>query len=328
MSSASQCDPNLADVNDLAPRRLRAAQVQTALRFTRKGGGDARNCHPGRSCSRGPRSSRRRSSRSSASPKQAASGRSADGTLPSDVHPESRSRLPAINRDDLDERGRKAYDEAVRGAGSSRGLEGAAAIRLHASGVNVRWASPVGRQLTELAILTTAREHDQPYEWSLHEMEAVAVGLNPSVINLVRHRNRIAGVAPKEAAIIQMGREIFGRHRLSLGHLRAQFEAFREARSGRSRRLDGQVLRDRRKIDRVQSAAAAGLETVPPAALYSFRRHSRGFQKPPSPDQEPGPAGRLESLQPPACARGHRARAHRPSRSRSAVAGSRAWDDE
>ena len=150
-----------------------------------------------------------------ASPQQAASGRSGEETLPSDVYPESRNRLPAIKRDDLDERGRKAYDEAVRGAASSRGPEGAAAIRLHASGVNVRWASPVGRQLTELAILTTAREHDQPYEWSLHEMEAVAVGLNPSVIDIVRHRNRIAGVAPKEAAIIQMGREIFGRHRLS-----------------------------------------------------------------------------------------------------------------
>src|SRR4029450_1914507 len=111
----------------------------------------------------------------------------------------------------------KAYDEAVSRATPALEPQGAAAIRLHGSGsgVSVRWASPVGRQLTELAILTTAREHDQPYEWSLHEMEAVAVGLNPSVIDIVRHRNRIAGVAPKEAAIIEMGREIFGRHRLS-----------------------------------------------------------------------------------------------------------------
>ena len=150
----------------------------------------------------------------SASPEQGAAGGSVDGTRPGDVYPDSRNRLPLIKRDALDERGRRAYDEAVRG-GSARGVEGAAAIRLHASGVNVRWASPVGRQLTELAILTTAREHDQPYEWSLHEMEALAVGLNPSVINIVRHRSRIAGVTQKEAAIIQMGREIFGQHRLS-----------------------------------------------------------------------------------------------------------------
>src|SRR5207249_90013 len=75
--------------------------------------------------------------------------------------------------------------------------------------------SPLGRQLTELAILTTAREHDQPYEWSLHEMEAVAVGLDPAVINIVRHRNPLKGVGEKEATIIQAGREIFGRHQLT-----------------------------------------------------------------------------------------------------------------
>ena len=76
---------------------------------------------------------------------------------------------------------------------------------------------PAGRQLTELAILTTAREHDQPYEWSLHEMEAVAVGLDQAVINVVRYRRRLAGVGVKEAIIIEMDRELFGLHRLSSG---------------------------------------------------------------------------------------------------------------
>src|ERR1700687_5793057 len=90
-----------------------------------------------------------------------------------------------------------------------------AAIRLHGSGVNVRWASPLGRQVTELAILTTAREHDQPYEWSLHEMEAVAVGLAPAVINIVRYRKPLRGVGDREATIIQVGRELFSRHQLS-----------------------------------------------------------------------------------------------------------------
>src|SRR5689334_6189261 len=47
--------------------------------------------------------------------------------------------------------------------------DGAAAIRSHRSGVDVRWENKVSRALSELAILATAREHDQPYEWSLHE---------------------------------------------------------------------------------------------------------------------------------------------------------------
>jgi alkylhydroperoxidase family enzyme len=113
--------------------------------------------------------------------------------LPPDVDPVSRNRLPPLKP----------------------GVEGVAAIRLHLSGVNVRWASPLGRALTELAILTTAREHDQPYEWSLHEMEALAVGLEPSTIDIVRHRRPLAGVPEKQAAIVQLGRELGGTHQLS-----------------------------------------------------------------------------------------------------------------
>src|SRR5688572_8248417 len=119
-------------------------------------------------------------------------GERSGGTLPADIHPESRSRLPPIKA----------------------GVEGLAAIRLHASGTNVRWASPLGRSLTELAILTTARGHDQPYEWSLHEMEAIAVGLDPATIDVVRHRRPLANMPERESVIIQLGREI-GTHKVS-----------------------------------------------------------------------------------------------------------------
>ena len=118
--------------------------------------------------------------------------------LPNDVFPDSRSRLPLIKREDLDERGRKAYDDAVSASSGSGAPQGIAAIRLHGSGVDVRWASPLGRRLTELAILTTARERDQPYEWSLHEMEAIAVGLEPAVIDVVRYRKSVTGSAIKK----------------------------------------------------------------------------------------------------------------------------------
>ena len=115
--------------------------------------------------------------------------------LPSDVFPDSRSRLPLIDA-----------------PGSPQAV---AAIRLHRSGVIVRWEFPLGRALTELAILVSAREHDQPYEWSLHEMEGLAVGLGPAVIDLVRYRRPLTGLAEKESIIIEVGREIFGTHKLS-----------------------------------------------------------------------------------------------------------------
>src|SRR5438067_3186651 len=98
---------------------------------------------------------------------------------------------------------------APLGAQSRLGsTDGVAALRLHRSGVDVRWANKVGRALSELAILATAREHDQPYEWSLHEMEAVAVGLDPAVINVVRNRQPLVGIGDKETTIIELAREI------------------------------------------------------------------------------------------------------------------------
>ena len=81
-------------------------------------------------------------------------------------------------------------------ADASAGPAGAAAaIRGLGSGSpNLRWDIPLGRPLLELAILATAREHDQPFEWSLHEMEAVAVGLDPAIIDVVRHRQPVTGL--------------------------------------------------------------------------------------------------------------------------------------
>ena len=84
---------------------------------------------------------------------------------PPDVHHETRNRLPGI-------------------PGASGSASGADGIRGRGSGVDVRWESEVGRPLLELAILTTAREHDQPYEWSLHEMEAPSQPPEPSHLSL------------------------------------------------------------------------------------------------------------------------------------------------
>ena len=94
------------------------------------------------------------------------------GQLPEDVHPDSRSRLPPVDREELDAERRETYDAAVRVEGLVGAPMGAAALRSHGSGTNLRWAAPMGRQLTELTILTTAREYDQPYEWGLHELAA------------------------------------------------------------------------------------------------------------------------------------------------------------
>jgi len=128
------------------------------------------------------------------------------GHLPDDIHPASRNRLPPIDRTELDPERRAAYDAAV--ASPAGAPTGAAALRLHGSGTLLRWEAPLGRRLVELTILTAARELDQPYEWALHEIEAIAVGLEDEIIDIVRHRRPFTNLPPREAIIIEVGREL------------------------------------------------------------------------------------------------------------------------
>ena len=132
--------------------------------------------------------------------------------LPRDIHPETRSRLPPIQPGQLNDQMKKAYAAATAAAPGGT-PQGAAAIRLHRSGVDVRWDAAIGRRRSELAILTIAREYDQPYEWSLHEMEALSVGLEPAIADIVRHRRPVSGLDEKDAAIIELGRS-FGQHQV------------------------------------------------------------------------------------------------------------------
>ena len=130
------------------------------------------------------------------------------GQLPDDVHPVTRNRLPPIDRTELDAERRVAYDAAA--ASPSGAPTGAAALQLHGSGTLLRWEAPLGRRLIELTILTAARELDQPYEWALHEIEAIAVGLEDEIIDVVRHRKPFTELPPREAIIVEVGRELFG----------------------------------------------------------------------------------------------------------------------
>jgi 4-carboxymuconolactone decarboxylase len=67
----------------------------------------------------------------------------------------------------------------------------------------------------EIAILTTAREMDSQFEWCAHEPEALKEGVEQSVIDTIKHRRSTAGLAETDAAVIELGREIFRDHKVS-----------------------------------------------------------------------------------------------------------------
>ena len=145
--------------------------------------------------------------------------------LPPDIHPESRSRLPLVKRENLDDAGKKAYDTVVDPSSRLRAeLIGPAGIWLHVPELSphireINWylrnKISLEPRLTELVILATVRETDGETEWASHEPAAVKAGLAQSVIDIVKFRRPVQNVAPKEAAIIRTARELIGQKRLS-----------------------------------------------------------------------------------------------------------------
>jgi hypothetical protein len=63
------------------------------------------------------------------------SAQDAKSSLPEDVYPDSRNRLPLIKREDVDERAKKTYDAAVASFAGAVPAMGAA-IRLHGNPLN------------------------------------------------------------------------------------------------------------------------------------------------------------------------------------------------
>ena len=139
--------------------------------------------------------------------------------LPGDVHPDSLSRLPLRRREDMDEDGKRLYDAVVSPQSRTLvGLRGPSGIWLHSPelgervrAVNqyLRYETALERRLTELAILVTARELDNQFEWTAHEPAALAEGLSREIIDVVKHRRPSAELGPTEAIIVDFGREVF-----------------------------------------------------------------------------------------------------------------------
>lgn len=145
--------------------------------------------------------------------------------LPPDVYADSLSRLPLIQREQMDEDGKKVYDLFVSPQTRTlAGLQGPYGIWLHspklgesllAANQYLRFHTDLDRRLTELAILVTARELDHQFEWTAHEPAALRDGLEQSIIDIVKYRRDATGLGEKETLIIRLGRELFRQKKVS-----------------------------------------------------------------------------------------------------------------
>jgi 4-carboxymuconolactone decarboxylase len=143
--------------------------------------------------------------------------------MPSDIDPNSGFRLPLPRREDLDEAGRSYHDRVLARGGSIVGLRGPSGIHLYspktaeyARVLNryLRYEAGFAPRVREVAILTTAREMDSQFEWCAHEPEALKEGVEARVIDTIKHRRSTAGLDAADAAIVELGREIFRDHKV------------------------------------------------------------------------------------------------------------------
>lgn len=144
-------------------------------------------------------------------------------TMPSDIDPHSGFRLPLPKREDLDDVGKRAYDRAAAPGKSLVGLRGPGGITLYST-KTVESRNQFGNHLRfdvfpanirEVAILAVAREMDSQFEWAAHEPEALKEGVPADVIDVIKRRLSTQGLDETYAAIIELGRQTFGDHKVT-----------------------------------------------------------------------------------------------------------------
>src|SRR5438034_3784938 len=140
----------------------------------------------------------------------------AQNSLPPDIHPVTLSRLHPVTAEDLDEEGQRllaARTNFTPGPGPTHVT--IYSPRERDLGIPTGETSPVGPRYFQLAVLITAKEIDQQYEWSAHEPAGLRQGLEQSVIDVVKYDKDVAGLSDKDATLITFGRALFREHRVS-----------------------------------------------------------------------------------------------------------------
>ena len=79
----------------------------------------------------------------------------------------------------------------------------------------LRYHSAIGNTLSELAILVTAREWTQDYEWYVHQPIALKMGIKPEIAAAIADGRRPAGMSDDEAIVYDFSTELHRNKRVS-----------------------------------------------------------------------------------------------------------------
>lgn len=122
------------------------------------------------------------------------------------THPK---RLPRVNRDDLDEKGKEIFDVIDKTRGGVWGPYTALmhvpelSERVASVGEYLRWHGELPGDEREFAILCAARQNQSKFEWVVHEPVARKEGLKEEFIDYLR-TGKESPLTPRLKLIVQL----------------------------------------------------------------------------------------------------------------------------
>ena len=139
------------------------------------------------------------------------------------------ARTPAATTDSVPQDQRATFEQVLRMRGGSSGrgpfspmlnVPEMAKRALHlwhylrGDGTNESSLS-LSQKTQELAMIVVAREMDCQFIWNAHSASGRRSGLPDALVDNLRDRKELTGMAPDEAAVVHYGQEFFRTHRVS-----------------------------------------------------------------------------------------------------------------
>ena len=93
--------------------------------------------------------------------------------------------------------------------------------------INLRYNSAIGNTLSELAILITAREWTQDYEWYVHYPIALKAGIKKDIADAIADGRRPTGMSENETIIYDFSTELHRNKQVSDATYEAGFKKIR-----------------------------------------------------------------------------------------------------
>ena len=134
------------------------------------------------------------------------------------------ARIAPATRDSVPAEQRAAFDTFVQQRGNVPS-QGPLSIMIHVPemlqrGEHLRAylrgdAASLPVKIRELAMILTARELDCQFIWNAHAALARQAGVRDDIVDRLREKKELTGLAPDEAAVVNYGREFFRTHQVS-----------------------------------------------------------------------------------------------------------------